>query len=212
MSQPPRRALIVIDVQNEYVTGNLPITYPDVHLSLANVGTAIDAARAAGIPVVAVQNTAPAGAPVFDKGSHGWQLHEAVASRPHDHLVEKRLPSAFAGTDLAAWIARNEIDTLVVTGYMTHNCVAATVFEAAHAGLAVEVLDDACGSLPYANRAGAASGAELHRSFCVVFQSRFAAVMQTAEWVAALESGATPERDSIPMSNRRARESAPVAS
>jgi hypothetical protein len=26
------RALIVIDVQNEYVTGNLPVEYPDVRL------------------------------------------------------------------------------------------------------------------------------------------------------------------------------------
>ncbi|MET0963870.1 MAG: isochorismatase family protein [Noviherbaspirillum sp.] len=212
MSKPPRRALIVIDIQNEYVTGNLLIEYPDVRLSLANVGAAIDAARAAGIPVVAVQNTAPAGAPVFDKGSHGWQLHEVVAGRQYDHLIEKRLPSAFTGTDLAAWIAMHEIDTLTVAGYMTHNCVAATVFEAVHAGLAVEVLHDASGSLSYANRAGQASAAELHRSFCVVFQSRFAAVLQTAEWVAAIESGATPERDSIPMSNRRARLTAPMGS
>ncbi|MET0963185.1 MAG: isochorismatase family protein [Noviherbaspirillum sp.] len=212
MSKPPRRALIVIDIQNEYVSGNLLVEYPDVRLSLANVGAAIDAAHAAGIPVVAVQNTAPAGAPVFDRGSHGWQLHEVVAGRQYDHLIEKRLPSAFTGTDLAAWIARHEIDTLTVAGYMTHNCVAATVFEAVHAGLAVEVLHDASGSLSYANRAGQASAAELHRSFCVVFQSRFAAVLQTAEWTAAIESGAAPERDSIPMSNRRARLSAPMGS
>ncbi|EQD52965.1 hypothetical protein B1A_12544, partial [mine drainage metagenome] len=33
MLNKPRRALIVIDVQNEYVTGNLPIEYPDIHLS-----------------------------------------------------------------------------------------------------------------------------------------------------------------------------------
>ena len=55
MSKPPRRALIVIDVQNEYVTGNLPIEYPDVQLSLANVGAAINAARAAGIPAAVLQ-------------------------------------------------------------------------------------------------------------------------------------------------------------
>ena len=34
----PRRALIVIDVQNEYVSGDLPIEYPDIHSSLANIG------------------------------------------------------------------------------------------------------------------------------------------------------------------------------
>ena len=65
----PRRALIVIDAQNEYVTGDLPIEYPDVQTSLANIGRAMDAARAAGVPVVVVQHLAPAGSPVFARGS-----------------------------------------------------------------------------------------------------------------------------------------------
>ena len=60
-----RRALIVIDVQNEYVTGNLPIEYPPLDVSLANIGRAIDAAHAAGVPVIVVQHVAPAGAPIF---------------------------------------------------------------------------------------------------------------------------------------------------
>ncbi|MEK6297809.1 MAG: isochorismatase family protein, partial [Paraburkholderia tropica] len=63
MSAQPRRALVVIDVQNEYVSGDLPIEYPDVHTSLANIGRAIDAARTAGVPVVVVQNFAPAESP-----------------------------------------------------------------------------------------------------------------------------------------------------
>lgn len=41
-----RRALIVIDVQNEYVTGNLPIEYPPLDVSLANIGRAIEIGRA----------------------------------------------------------------------------------------------------------------------------------------------------------------------
>src|SRR5476649_600514 len=52
----PRRALLVIDVQNEYVTGDLPIEFPDVQTSLANIARAMDAARDAGIPIVVVQN------------------------------------------------------------------------------------------------------------------------------------------------------------
>jgi nicotinamidase-related amidase len=199
------RALIVIDVQNEYVTGNLPVEYPDVRLSLANIGKAMDAARAAGIPVVVVQNTAPAGAPLFDHGSHGWQLHDVVAGRPHDYLVGKTLPNAFTGTGLAAWIAERRIDTLAVAGYMTHNCVAATVLHALHAGLAVEVLQDATGSVSYANRAGEADARRIHDTFSVVFQSRFAAVLGTAEWLALLGSGEAPQRDTIFGSNQRAR-------
>jgi nicotinamidase-related amidase len=205
MTNTIRRALIVIDVQNEYVSGNLPIEYPDINLSLDNIGKAMDVARDRGIPVVIVQNTAPAGAPIFDKGSHGWNLHEVVASRPHDHYVEKRLPSAFAGTDLAEWVAGREIDTLSIVGYMTHNCIASTVQHAVHAGLAVEVLDDATGAVPYANRAGNASAEQIHKAYNVVFQSRFAAVLNTDEWIDVVRMGKAPERDSIFTSNQRAR-------
>lgn len=92
-----RRALIVIDVQNEYVTGNLPIEYPPLDVSLANIGRAIDAAHAAGVPVIVVQHVAPAGAPIFAPGSDGVALHAVVASRPYVHLIEKTLASSFAG-------------------------------------------------------------------------------------------------------------------
>jgi nicotinamidase-related amidase len=201
----PRRALIVIDVQNEYVTGDLPIEYPDVRTSLANIGRAIDAARAAHIPVVVVQNLTPPGAPIFARGSEGAALHPVVASRERDHFIEKALPSAFTNTDLADWLAARDIDTLTVIGYMTHNCDASTINHALHMGLAIEFLHDATGSVPYENSAGFASAEEIHRVFSVVLQSRFAAVASTQQWIAAVESGGQLERGSIYASNQKAR-------
>lgn len=209
--QTRKRALVVIDVQNDYFGGGLPIEYPPVSRTLPNIGRAIDAARAAGVPVVVVQNTARPGAPVFDKGRPGWELHEAVASRPRDHYIEKNLPSVFAGTGFDSWLQANGIDTLSVIGYMTHNCDASTVFEAAHRGYRVEFLGDASGSLSYENSAGAATAEEIHRVFSVVFQSRFAAVVSTEAWIAALDSGATFEIDTPYASNQRARKRAEAA-
>ena len=130
MSKSPRRALILIDVQNEYVTGNLLIEYPDVRLSLRNIAKAAAAADAAGIPIVVVQNTAPPTAPVFVKGTPGWELHPVVTELSASHYVEKALPSAFTGTDLAAWLKANDIAVLTVAGYMTHNCVDSTIKQA----------------------------------------------------------------------------------
>ena len=46
-STAPHRALLVIDVQNEYFTGDMPIEYPSVDISLPNIVTAMAAARAA---------------------------------------------------------------------------------------------------------------------------------------------------------------------
>jgi nicotinamidase-related amidase len=205
MSANPRRALIVIDVQNEYVTGDLPIEFPPVDAALANIGRAMDAARAAGVPVVVVQNFAPADSPLFARGSEGAELHPVVASRERDHYVEKSLPSAFAGNDLKAWLAERGIDTIAVAGFMTHNCDASTVFEATHAGLAVEFLVDATGAVPYANEAGSASAEDIHRVFSVVMHTRFAAVVTTDAWLGAVKAGAPLARDNIYASNQRAR-------
>jgi nicotinamidase-related amidase len=205
MSQTnPRRALVVIDVQNEYVSGNLRIAYPPVEDSLQRIGEAMDAAHAAGVPVLVVQQNAPAESPLFAAGSHGWELHEVVARRPRDHLLGKSLPSAFAQTDLAVWLDSHGIDTLTVAGYMTHNCNDTTIKHAFDRGMQVELLLDASGSVPYANHAGYASAEEIHRVFAVVEQSRFAAVLNTAEWIACLASGVLPERDNIHASHQRA--------
>lgn len=207
LAAAPRRALIVIDVQNEYVSGDLPIEYPPVQTALLNIGQAMDAARAAGVPVVVVQQDAPADSPLFAHGSSGWQLHEVVAARPRDHLILKRLPSAYAGTDLQDWLAAHRIDTLAVAGFMTHNCNASTIVHALHLGLNLEFLADASGSVAYENAAGRASAEEIHRVFSVVFHSRFAAVQATADWIAALQAGQASAGDDIYTSNQRARRS-----
>lgn len=201
----PRRALIVVDVQNDYAGGELPIEFPNVQNSLSNIGTVIDAAHSALIPVVVVQNILHQKSPIMAEGSSGGALHEMVASRPYDHYVAKKLPSAFSGTNLEEWLSQHAIDTVTVIGYMTHNCNLSTMLHAFNSGFAVEFVSDASGSVPYENRAGKATAEEIHRVMSVVLQSRFAAVMSTAEWVEMLQQGTRPERDSIFLSNRRAR-------
>ena len=111
VSHASRRALIVIDVQNDYISGKLPIEFPPVELSLPNIGTAMDAAKAAGLPVVVVKCAAGMG-PIYGKGYPGAELHATVCSRGWDHHILKNLPSAFAGTDLEDWLKERRVDTL----------------------------------------------------------------------------------------------------
>ncbi|MDE2428052.1 MAG: cysteine hydrolase [Burkholderiales bacterium] len=204
----PRRALIVIDVQNEYFTGNMLIDYPDPALSLFNIGRAMDAAKNAGIPILVVQHSAPVTAPIFAKGSHAWKLHDVVLQRPFDHLVEKNMPSIFTGTDVEAWLKAHDVDTLSIVGYMTHNCNASTIYHASHAGYQLEVLSDATGALPYANAAGSVTGEEIHRVFNVVFQSNFAAVDTTDHWMAAVKDGVLLQKSNVFASHLAGREQA----
>jgi hypothetical protein len=87
---------------------------------------------------------------------------------------------------------------------MSHNCDDTTIKHAFDAGLKVEFLMDASGSVPYANKAGVASAEEIHRVFSVVEQSRYAAVLTTTEWLECLATGTSPERDTIYASYQRA--------
>lgn len=199
------RALLLIDVQNDYFNGTLPIGHPDPALSLANIGRAMDAARAAGVAVVAVRQLSPPGSPLLARGAPGSGLRPELLERGFDHQVDKTLPSAFVGTDLDAWLRGRGVDRLAVAGYMTHNCVDASVRDAAQRGYPVELLADASGSAACANRAGRADAGELHRLSLVVLQARFAAVLDTDAWIAALGSGALPGPEGVWRSSRQAR-------
>lgn len=193
----PKRALVVIDVQYEYVTGALPIQYPPLDVSLPNIASAMDAATAEGIPIVVVRQTAPEDAPIFARGSIGGGLLEQVAERPWDHFIEKSLPSAFTGTDLAEWLAERSVDTISIVGYMTQNCDQSTAVDGLHRGLQVEFLSDATGTLDLENEAGRVTAEELHRSVLVTMQSRFAAVTETADWIDAVRDGSGLVRSNI---------------
>ncbi len=177
-----KRALLVIDVQNEYFTGKLPVTYPQN--TLPNISNAIKTAQQSNIPIVAVQHTVmEKHAKAFVKETTGWELHESIKAINFSHHIEKTMPSSFVGTDLEDWLRKNSIDTVVIAGYMTQHCCDTTARYAYHLGFNVEFLSDATGTLDFENSAGKASAEELHRATLVEQQFRFSEVLSTAEWI-----------------------------
>jgi nicotinamidase-related amidase len=194
----PRRALLVVDVQQEYFTGILQIQAPSREETLANIVAALDVARRDDLPVVVVQHQLPEGSPVFAVGSQSWSLHPEIERRlePSWKRATKDKGSVFAGTDVAAWLAEREVDTITIVGYMTNNCDLATAVGAEELGLAAEVLSDASGAIHLANEVGKVSADELHRMLLVLLHSNFAAVATTDAWAAAVSAGAAlPKSD-----------------
>ncbi len=182
-----KRALLVIDVQNEYFFGKLPVSHPPG--SLPNILKAMDAAADNRIPVVVIQHAAKSDAsPVFRKGSPEWELHPDVEKRRRDVLIEKNWPDSFAETRLEEWLKANGIDTLTVCGYMTQMCCDTTARRAFHLGYGVEFLSDATGTLAFENEAGSVTAEELHRAILVT-QGRFSRVMNSGDWVSRVRSG-----------------------
>ena len=194
----PRRALIVVDVQREYFDGILQAQYPPRDETLANITRALDAAAQHDVPVVIVQHEDSEDSPVFAVGSPSWTLHPEIESRlnPAWKRVSKEASSVFVGTEVAAWLSAQDVDTITIVGYMTNNCDIATAVEAEGLGLSAEILSDASGAIHLANGAGSVSAEQLHKTLMVLLHSNFAAVATTASWIDAVNRGqALPKGD-----------------
>ena len=178
-----KRALLVIDVQNEYFPGGaLPIRHPENHLQ--NILETMDAAKANDVTTVVIRHHQPdPKSPIFCHGSENWQLHPEVARRPHDLLVDKQLPGSFTGTGLEQYLRERGIDTVAIAGYMTQVCCDTTAREAFHRGLKVEFLRDATGTLDVTNSAGSVTANQLQDSILVAQQMFISEVIPTDQWL-----------------------------
>ncbi|KXO91339.1 isochorismatase family protein [Tsukamurella pseudospumae] len=197
----PRRALIVVDVQNEYFDADRPlaVAYPPRDESLKRVLAAMDAAQESGVPIVTVAHVWPEEAPVFAEGSEGARLHPDVAARSEavaTHVVKQR-SSVLTSEGLPEWLRENAIDTLTLVGYMTNNCVLASAAAAEPEGLAVEVLSDATGAIHLSNAAGSVSAQQVHETLMVLLHSNWAAVAGTDTWIDAVADGRPLEKSDL---------------
>jgi nicotinamidase-related amidase len=187
----PRRALVVIDVQQDYFAGPLEIQYPPHSESLPQIASVIDTATEVGMPVAVVQHSMADDAPVFNPALPGWQLHPEIENRRTAtwKSIDKRYSTVFAGTDLLPWLREQDVDTVTLVGYMTNNCVLASAAEAETHGIAAEVLSDATGSIHIANDAGFTDAEAVHTTLLSILHSNFAAVTDTKSWVSAVVAG-----------------------
>lgn len=181
-----QRALLVIDIQNEYFTGKLPVTYPKD--SFKNILKVIDFANKNKIPIIIVQHSKlEKDAATFKKGTHEHEIHEEVLKRNYDKLIEKNLPGTFTGTKLESWLKENDIETVTICGYMTQMCCDTTARQAMHLGFNVEFLSDATGTLDISNSAGKISAKELHKAILITQAMIFSKVMSAEEWINTLK-------------------------
>ncbi|WP_255580417.1 cysteine hydrolase family protein [Caulobacter sp. D5] len=165
---PARTALLVVDMQVDFaapdgVIGRFGVDLSAVGAALDAAGRLVEAARAAGAPVVFVglettpQTDAPTllermrrrgGDPEIERaicraGTPGADFYGPVPG-PSELVVRKPRYSAFVGTDLDARLRARGVDTLVVCGLTTECCVDSTVRDAFHRDYHVFVASDAC--------------------------------------------------------------------
>jgi nicotinamidase-related amidase len=181
LTPPPlaEAVLVLIDCQNEYVTGALPLE--GVEAALERLAALLVRARAAGTPVVHIQHRGRAGG-AFDLDQPRGAIHEAVAPLGGEIVIAKGLPNSFAGTSLHEELQKLGRDNLILTGFQTHMCVSATARSALDHGYRSTVVADCCGTRALPDRKGGAVSAQvLHEATLAALADRFAVVVERGE-------------------------------
>jgi nicotinamidase-related amidase len=181
-------ALVIIDIQNDYFAGGA-YALPGAEEAVVVARATLDAARAAGVPVVHVQHIEEdPEAPFFRAGTPGVEIHELLTPQAGERVVRKAFPNSFLHTELADALAEAGADRLVVAGMMTSMCVDATVREALDRDLPTTVIGDACAApdLTYGGRT--VESASVHAAFLAALGDAGASVVTGAEAPEALRS------------------------
>lgn len=167
-------AIVVIDAQREYVDGRLPLA--GVGAALDEIGRLLARARAARAPILHVVHN---GAGLFAPGSAGAEIIAAADPAPGEPVLVKKLPNAFASTDLADRLTALKRGSVVMVGFMTHMCVEATARASIDLGFKATVIAAATATrdLPDPLGGGVITAAEVQRNALAAINDRFATVV-----------------------------------
>lgn len=127
-------ALVVVDVQHGVVSQAW-----QRDAVVKRIADLVDAARAAGAPVVWVQHQETQ----MPIGSDDWQLVDALVPSAGETRIDKRWGDSFAETGLESALNGLGVTRLVLCGAQTDFCILATLYGAIHRGYDVTLVEDA---------------------------------------------------------------------
>jgi len=198
-----RTAVLVIDMQNDFVEEGAPLEFPEGRRVIPAIQKILDAARSRGMAVVyAAHVHRPGGAdmgihrdlypPVaageaLVDGGRGVEIHPELAPLPGEPVVKKHRYNSFYATDLEIILRGLGVETVVLTGMTTECCVLGTARGALERGFRSLVVKDACASCDYPDLgAGAMPAAEMHQAALRVMSLTSSQLVGTDEFLARL--------------------------
>ena len=109
----------------------------------------------------------------------GWpaQIIDELAPKANEIVVNKTTDSVVSGTNYMTLIRNMGVDTVVVTGIVTDQCVACTIRDLADAGIKVICVEDCC----------AAGSMELHDAELKIMSFIYCDVVSTDEAIGMIE-------------------------
>jgi ureidoacrylate peracid hydrolase len=200
-----RTALIVVDMENDFVAPGAPMETPAGRAMLPNLKRAIAFCRDQGIRVIYTTHAHRRDGcdmglfddlwpPIASRaglvdGEPGIDIYPEIAPRADEIIVKKHRYSAFYGTDLEIVLRGLGVDTVVITGVTTENCCHATARDAMFRDYKVVFLSDATGTFDYPDVGeGGMSADEVHRATLIILSVSTAHVMTTEQFMARVVS------------------------
>jgi ureidoacrylate peracid hydrolase len=196
---PSRTALIVVDMENDFVAEGAPMETPAGRAMVPRLRQAIEHARAVGIRVLFTTHSHRADG--CDLGRHrdlwspiadgvscvddtpGIEIYKEISPAENEIVIKKRRYSAFFGSDLDIVLRGWGIDTVVITGVTTENCCHATARDAFFRDYRVAFLSDATATFDYPDIGhGGMAAADVHRATLIILAASTADVMTTDEF------------------------------
>jgi nicotinamidase-related amidase len=151
---PGRTALIVVDMQNDFVKEGGSLVVPDAEGTIPAIRRLVDLARGSGMRVVFTQDTHTEGDPEWEiwpehvrEGSWGWQIVDELAPRQDEPVIRKVRYDAFYGTHLDHFLRLWGVSSLIICGTVASICVHYTAASAALRWYDVIVPRDATSAL-----------------------------------------------------------------
>ncbi len=182
---PADAALVIIDLQKAFDDPRFARrNNPDAE---ANIGRLLTAWRTSGRPVIHVQHLSREPDSPYRPGQPGCDFKEEVRPQAGELVVQKSTNSAFIDTGLGPYLESKGIDTLVIVGVATNNCVEATVRMAGNLGYQTYLVADATATSDRTDLAGRIWRAEEIQALTLANLDReYATVASTDEILARL--------------------------
>lgn len=132
-------AFLIIDMQEGAVKMTNPSFY-EIDTVVRRLKKVLKAVRAKKIPVIYAQHFNPSGYPEY--GSTDWQIIDELAPLKGDLIIHKSSPDVFLDTGLDEHLKEMNINSLIVAGIQTADCIDTTCRVAFRLGYKVTLIKD----------------------------------------------------------------------
>jgi nicotinamidase-related amidase len=183
-----KKALLIIDIQNDYFTGGTnQLTGSEV--AAQNAQKILKKFRSDKSEVIFIQHlsTRP-GATFFVPGTKGCEINTIVKPLKNEKVIIKHFPSSFRETELQNYLKTKEITELVVCGMMTHMCVDSTIRAAKDFGYNCTLIADACATKDLEVLGIKIKAPDVHNSFLAALAYFYSTVVTTHEYLKLSEN------------------------